>query len=138
MSEHSLAKRGRLESIGFVQRTAIAQTSRPSLTLLYKANEFRGLWDEQSLWDPKIHAARIIQGQLKCQLLPDHWKQNKWLAKHLLHSFPILARITQHMRPATLCLLGADENHFKSFPLPKGLEFMGETASRTTEHYSWL
>ena len=69
--EHSPAKRGRLESIWFVRRTAIAQTSQPSLMFLYEADEFRGLWDEQRLWNQKRRATSVLQGQLNSiPLLP--------------------------------------------------------------------
>ena len=95
VSEHSPAKWGRLQLIWFVQKTTIAQTSQPSLMFLYKADEFRGLWNEQKLWNQKIHAAPSRQGQLTCHL-PDHQKQNKWPAEHLSCISPIWVPITAY------------------------------------------
>lgn len=95
VSEHAAAKWGRLQSIWFVQKTTIAQTSQPSLMFLYKAEESRGLWDEQKLWNQEMHAAPIVQGRLT-RHLPDQQKQNKWLAEHLACTCPILAPITAY------------------------------------------
>lgn len=62
---------------------------------LYKAEEFRGLWDVLKLWNQEIHASPILQGQLTCHP-PDHQKQNKWLAEHLASTSPVLVPITTY------------------------------------------